>query len=279
MSRSKISIDEKNLNELYWVRNLSPYKIGTLLNCSFSTVTNRLKEYEIPFKNHSQARQKYLKKDFSEDPIEKAYMLGFRIGDMNVYKTSPKSETVVTRCHTTDKDQAQLIKNLFNKYGKVTISCNSGHNHVNCFLNKTFEFLLPKFNNPPEYLTSKKEILSFIAGYTDAEGNIGLNQGKARFKIDSYDKGILSWISTKLDNLTIKNKLRCIGIKNKIYYNQKILNQDLWRLNVNNGTDLLKFINLIEPFIRHKRRKQQITQSKINLLMRVHRGSVNESEY
>lgn len=273
MSRQRVVINKTHLHELYWDKNYSPYKIGSLIGCSFATIANRLREYDIPLKSPSQARQRYPKKDFSGDKVEKAYMVGFRIGDLNVYKTSSAAETVVVRCHSTDDNQVNLIKNLFDKYGKVTVSDGIGKYQINCFLNKTFEFLLPKFGYPPKEFSSKKQILSFIAGYVDAEGSIGLNQSRARLKIDSYDKGVLHWMHDRLQDLKIDNNLRCIGLKNNVHYNQ-VLNRDLWRLNINKGRELFRFINLTYPYIKHSRRKQQLAQAKINLLLRIRQGNI-----
>src|SRR6266566_3878834 len=108
MGRNKIAIDKKFLNDLYHERSLSTYKIGTMLNCSWSTVANRLKEYKIPLKNSSVARIRYKRNDFSGNLSEKGYMIGFRMGDLNIYSPTAKSETIVARCHTTQEEQIDV---------------------------------------------------------------------------------------------------------------------------------------------------------------------------
>src|SRR5258708_7725330 len=158
------------------------------------------------------ARMRYKKYNFSEDLIEKAYILGFRLGDLNVYQTSSASSLIVVRCNTTHKVQVSLMRKLFSKYGRVKLSRGSYSTNVNCFLNKTFEFLLPKYQEVPYWVGQNDFVAAaFIAGYTDAEGNFILNQKKARFKIDSYDLGILSWIAYKLQKVGIRVKLRGIA--------------------------------------------------------------------
>ena len=187
MAMPRININKGTLERLYIAKNLSPNKIGKIFSCSFSTITNRLKEYNIPLKSPAFARMRYPKANFSGDPFLGAYMIGFRLGDLNVYRPSEKSETIVIRCHTTQFDQVRIMKLLFDRFGKVGISRNSsGHFYINCYLNNSFSFLLSKHKSSWNYLVNDLRLYpSFVAGYVDAEGNFIINQGRARFKIDS----------------------------------------------------------------------------------------------
>lgn len=261
MSKNKIGLKKEILYDLYWNKNLSPYKIGDMFGCSFSTITNRFKEYGIPFKNHSMARQKYPRQNFSGDLREKAYMLGFRIGDLNVYKTSESSEYIVVRCHTTSTDQINLIRNLFEKYGKVTTS-QSGH--INCYLDSSFDFLLAKYGKY-EDIGHKEDFFAFVAGYLDAEGYFGLNQGRARLKVDSYDSEVLKWMSKKMELFGIRNKLKVIGICKT----ERSLDKELWRINVNWAEDLLDLIHCLRPYARHAKRIDQMKLCEKNILERI----------
>lgn len=255
MSRKKINIEKKLLNELYHNKNLSARKIGEIFNCSWSTIINRLAEFNIPFKSPSAARMRYPKKDFNNNLIDRAYMIGFRIGDLNVYKPSPNSETIVVRCHTTQKEQIKVMKKLFSKYGKVSISNNKGQYHINCFLNNSFNFLITKNERCWYWIKNNyKAFWAFIAGYTDAEGNFILNQNRARFKIDSYDYNVLKLISLWLTKQKIENKFRRVCKKGESKYKRRFWNNDLWRLNINRADSLEKFINSIMPFLAHSRR-------------------------
>src|SRR3989344_4897429 len=189
MGRKKIIISSKKLEDLYIHKSLSTIKIVEIYKCSFSTIANRLSEYGISLKSPALARTRYPKNDFDGNKITKAYMIGFRIGDLNVYKPSERSETMVVRCHTTKKYQVKVLQSLFNKFGRVSVSFKKpSHFTVNCFLNRSFDFLLSKNENSWKWLKKYPRICrGFIAGYTDAEGNFIINQGRARFKIDSYD--------------------------------------------------------------------------------------------
>lgn len=261
MGRGKIALDKKSLEELYLKKGLSPYKIADLLNCSFSTVTNRLNEYKIPLKSNSVARQRYAKKDFLGSSRVRAYMIGFRIGDLNVYQTNPGSEVIIVRCHTTTTDQLDVIDELFGKYGKVTISQHAdGSYHINCFLNKSFSFLLAKELDYSEIITTE-DFYSFFAGYLDAEGYIGLGQGRARLKIDSYDKDILFWISKKLNSHKIRNIFRVISVCE----DKRNFGKELCRLNVNYAQDLENLFCKIKKYSLHKKRLKQIQLAQDNI--------------
>lgn len=278
MGRTKILLNKKQLYDLYHNKSMSPYKIGPLLNCSWATIANRLKEFNIPLKSNSVARIRYKRKDFNNNQKLKAYMLGFRMGDLNVYKPVVNSETIIVRCHTTQEEQVDVIKSLFSDFGQVTISRRNGHMHVNCFLNQTFNFLMVK--DEASWLWVNKDskfYLPFIAGYTDAEGNLILNQGNARFKIDSYDYQILEKITKWLLKHDISFKFRQIyklgdtqyinGIKSKY-------NGNLWRLNINKANSLKKLILLIKPYLRHSIRIKQAEECLKNIESRKINGTI-----
>lgn len=258
MSNYRLKIDSNKLRKLYWDQSLSPYKIARIFNCSFSTIQNRLTEFKIPMKSPALARMRYKKSDFNGSDTDKAYMIGFRIGDLNVYQKSENSETIVVRCHTTQTEQVDVIKILFSKFGRVDDSVRpNGHYYMNCFLNNSFKFLFPKDKSAWAWIQEPATRFAFIAGYTDAEGNFIINQGRARFKIDSYDKDVLDTITQWLNDADISYKMRLIyrkGDRQKIYGKMGIYHGDLWRLNINHADSLGKFILLMMPYLKHARR-------------------------
>jgi len=276
MGNKKIKLDKKELKELYLVQKLSPYKIAPIVGCNFGTVKLRLIEYNIPLRSKAQAQMKYPKHNFSKNKIEAAYLLGFRLGDLNVYiPKSKKSETIVARCHTTDKVQVNLMKKLFAPYGQVTISKSVYGYNINCFLNNSFKFLLPKVDKVEKWIEkNNKTAQAFIAAYTDAEGNFIINQGKARFKIDSYDKNILHWIYNWLIKNNVKAKLRIIGTKGQKRSDKTKFNEDLWRLNVNEAHSLEKTINMIKPYLQHKKRIEHVNKMLVNIKKRKEYGTI-----
>jgi len=278
MGRVKIELSKEKLYTLYHTKNKSPEFIGGLFGCSFKTITNRLNEYGIPLKTPAFARMRYKKYDFSGDLIAKAYLIGFRLGDLAVSKTSPNAETIVVRLHTTHDVQINLFRKLFKKYGKV-ISYKSPTNpstNINAYLNRSFDFLLPKHDLVEQWIIDDEEhFCSFAAGYIDAEGTFGIYQGRARFKIDAYDKGILSQIHIWLDRNNIPNKFfRVAKQGDYVKYGNYHFKKDVWRINVNEANSLLKFISLIGPYIKHKKRKDDMKKSFKNIVNRKLKGSI-----
>jgi hypothetical protein len=269
MGRVKIVIDKDKLRVMYVDQNLTPLKISKFFDCNVITIRNRLKEFKIPFKDPGFARVHTKRKDFDDNQFTKAYMIAFRLGDLNVYMRSLKSHTIVVRCHTTQQEQVLIMKSLFDEFGKVTISLNKGHYHVNCFLNRTFDFLLPKNTSSWNWLKEDDELMPyFIAGYVDAEGNFILNQGRARFKLDAYDFDILHHISWWLFSQGINNRFHKIYTKGDPWKGKSPLNEDLWRLNINDMVSLSKFIQMVIPFIRHYKRLNDMKICLENILTR-----------
>lgn len=274
--RKKIYISKEELIRLYYKEKKSKYKIGDIFGCSFATILNRMREYGLEPLSRSVIQSKYSKFDFNGSNYDKAYMIGFRLGDLNVYKTTEKSEVIVVRCHTTNQDQVDIMDDLFSKYGQVSVN-ESGINgsfSVNCFMNNSFIFLLPKVDLVPEWIIENiKTAWSFAAGYIDAEGNIGVYDKRARFKIDSYDKNIIFWIF----NWFIKNKILCprpimIGKKNQVYntHGHKY-NKDLWRVRVSEKESLEKMLKIIRPYLKHKKRISDLDKCLNNINDRKHK--------
>jgi len=274
VGRQKIQISEASLRELYLVKNWTPRKIGLRFNCDGVTVRNRLKELKIPFKTKSSAQTKYPRYDFDGTEAERAYMLGFRYGDLNVYKPKGKSETIVVRCHTTHVVQEDLFKKIFSQYGTITVSRNSRSVHMNCYLNSSFDFLLQKYNDLERTWLSKSKnrMWAFIAGYIDAEGTFGIYEGRGRFKVDAYDVLILKDTHTFLVHNGIRSIMRIIVRKGQPG-NGSYWNNDVWRINVNESNSLAVLITNLLPFLTHKKRVQDAHAVLKNVLKRQANGT------
>lgn len=266
-------ISKSLLEKLYYKEKKSKYTIGKICDCSFKTVLNRMREYGMKPLSRSIMQSTYSKKDFNGNLGEKAYMIGFRLGDLNVYKTSSYSEVVIARCNTTNDEQANLLKKTFGKYGKVTVS--KGKNKafsVNCFLNGSFDFLIEKSLNVPEWITKDKESsINFAAGYVDAEGNVGIYDGRARFKLDAYDKNIIFWFFEwfRQNNVQCPKPIK-IGHEGQIYDKIKKYkyNKDLWRIRVSEKESLLKLLEMMYPCLKHAKRRNDTRKSIKNIYER-----------
>lgn len=267
----RIIIPKEDLIRLYYIEKKSKYKIGDIYGCSFSTVLNIMRDYGMKPLSRSLIQSKYSKNKFDGSRETRAYMVGFRLGDLNVYQTSKKSTVIVVRCHTTNQDQVDVINNLFSKYGQVSISVSPRDSsfNINCFLDDSFAFLLPKQDRVPDWIKKNSKFsTAFVAGYIDAEGNIGVYDGRARFKIDSYDKNIILFIFNWLkDNNLICQEPKKIADKGYVYNKSKgyKYNNDLWRLRISKKEVLNSFFNIIKPYLKHQKRISDLNKSLHNI--------------
>lgn len=288
----KYKITEVKLNELYWQKELSAYKIAELYNCSPSAIAHKLRKFDIPRRtdvegviltNNERCRKiakavnKYPKKDFNGSDPEKSYLIGFSLGDMNVSKKKYGETIYVSSC-TTKKEQVMLMNDLFKKFGHTHINKNKKDTkkgridnfHFTAYLNSSFDFLLNKKDNIEEWvLESNTNFIHFLAGYIDAEGSFGVYNGFGEFALGSYDKNIIGKIYHRLKFFNIEPETPRIMVKGGYIDKRGVRTfKDLWSLRIRRKNELYKFINLVHPYIRHGKRKRDLLKVKENVYLR-----------
>ncbi len=278
METRKIQISENDLRNLYEKRKLSTLKIAKIYNCYHQTILRKMKNFRIKSRNNTEANTLYPKYNFSGDLMEKAYLVGFRQGDLYVKEVSKGGTTIRIEGGSTQMVQIKLIKKLFSKYGyfnKYKARGFGGNNfwHSYCLVNNTFDFLLKKDKEIPHWiLDNKKYFFTFLAGYIDAEGCIKIYGNKnsikqARFVLASYDEKILQQIREKLVSLGIKcGILRVMAPKG--YKTQKKplpYNQDYHGFNICSKKSLLQLFNCIQNNIKHPKKLQDLAKAKENI--------------
>lgn len=264
----RVNIPKDTLKDLYINKKYPLSKIAKIYRCCPVAILNKMKKYKIPRRTISETSTKYLKTDFGGNSVEKAYMTGFRIGDLRVRKDC---NLISIGCGTTKPNQVQLIKTLFEQYGPVWITekDKNGAFHVDCLLNFSFLFLLPKHKQIPKWiLRNRKNFLAFLAGYTDAEGNIGIYGGRAKFRIRSYDKEILKDIDTKLHKIGIKSLFR-LDKKPGIDKRGVLHRNYCWAVIVNERESLLRLFGYLRPLIKHRKRKNDLLKAQKNVILRL----------
>lgn len=264
----RVRITKNQLKHLYIKKKFSLSKIANLYKCCPTIVLDKMKKYGIPRRTISETSTRHLKKDFNGNSAEKSYLIGFRLGDLRVRKDF---NLISIGCGTTKPVQIQLIKSLFNYYGPfwITQKDKNGAFHIDCSLNPSFRFLLPKHNSIPKWiLRSKRNFFNFLAGYTDAEGNIGISQGRAKFRIRSYDTGILKDIHGKLRKLGIKS---LFGLDKKAGIDKRgvVRREDCWKVIVNERESLSKLFRFLKPLIKHKKRENDLLKAEKNVISRL----------
>jgi hypothetical protein len=264
----RVSVTKSQLKKLYISKRFSLSKIAKIYKCCPTVILDKMKKYGILRRTISETSTRHLKKDFNGDSVEKSYLIGFRLGDLRVRK---EHNLIGIGCGTTKLAQIHLIKTLFSPYGPIWITKRdkNGAFHIDCSLNSSFRFLLPKHNSIPKWILRKKNnFFTFLAGYTDAEGNIGFCDGRAKFRIRSYDKEIL---------VDINNKLHKLGIKSLFRLDQKsgkdkrgiFRRKDSWAVIVNERESLLKLFNYLRSLLKHKKRKKDLLNGLKNVISRL----------
>lgn len=269
--RKIITTDKTTLLKLY-NSGLSLKEIGKRINCTPAAVLRKFRKFSIDTRSPWETNTIHIKHNFSNDPSEKAYLIGFRIGDLNVTQKSSRS-SIIVKSNTTHQAQVKLLKNLFSKYGPVWISqpkSSPSVYHFTASLNNSFSFLIPKHKTIPTWiLKPKKDLWPFLAGYTDAEGSIGIYQGRAKFRIGSYDIGILQHITDALINYGIKVRLRLERPKNSRDRRGVTLRGNFWRMTVNDQYSLLRLFNGLLPYLKHGKRYKDLSKAKQNIFSRI----------
>ena len=252
---NKKEISKEKIKELYLDKRLSSRKIAKLCGCAYTTIDRKIKEYGFKTRSRAESHRIYPRKNFNGNIIEKAYLIGFSIGDLRVRKNWENSETLQVDSGSTKLSQIRLIKKLFSPYAHVWISKpnKKGKIQVQAHVNLSFSFLLTK--KVPKWIFKNKEtFFSFFSGFTDAEGCISVNgRNQAYYSLGNYDKELLSQIRYNL----IKYRIPCRNLsiaykKGKKTFEKYYCNNDYFGLSINKKDTLLKLINFIKPYIKHE---------------------------
>ena len=205
-------------------------------------------------------RPRFPRKDFNGTKSDKAYLVGFRLGDLHIRKTHPDSPTIQVSTNSTRREQIELMQNLFSAYGhiKITGPDKNGATNVRCYLNRSFSFLVPKLGGiEPWILKSKKCAVAFLAGYIDAEGSFGLtNRNQPFFSMKSQDKEIMFTIQSQiLPLVVVQTKLQFVRAAGSIM-NGIRSNKDVFGIFVYNRKDLGRILYSLLPLLKHPKRKK-----------------------
>lgn len=271
--RRSFVISKSKLKDLYIKQRLSSREIAKIYGCAYSTIDYKIREYGFPVKTLAAAHITTLRKNFDGNKTDRAYLIGFAMGDLRVRKVYPNSETINVDCGSTKEEQINLISKLFKPYGRVWVSKpnKKGATQIECSLNDSFNFLLKKRILIDSWiLKSKKYFAAFLAGFTDAEGCISItHKGLAFYSLGNYNGQLLSQIRNQLLKSGIESpKLTEGKIKGYVGKEGYANNQNYWMLRLNRKIHLLKLFDLIDSYLKHPARIRGVKKAKENIKIR-----------
>lgn len=271
---SRFDISEDDLRRLYQEEMLSQTQIAALYGCSQQLVQLKMHKYGIPARSHAEASlvasgHSQLRHDFDGDLVTRAYYIGFCRGDIHARMSHESGQTIEVSCGTSKAEQIELFNTLFAPYGYIwqRKPDERGRTWMVAFLNLTFGFLLNLQDMIPNWILADPETFrAFLAGYIDAEGSIWISNGYAAFALCSYDKNILHQLHGAFLKLGVECPLPRIhcpkGYTNKygIRYTK-----DYWELKIAAKRTLLRLFDLLEPCLKHAKRRQDMLKARVSI--------------
>ena len=137
---------------------------------------------------------------------------------------------------------------------------------VRASLDRSFDFLAEKYAGAvPAWISGPEAEAAFAAGYIDAEGSFGVYDGRARFKLDSYDSGVHRWLASWMTRSGIPCRSNVIARRGDPRPDAGSFAQDLHRISVNDSLGILRLAATLEPFLRHERRRARMSAAVSNI--------------
>lgn len=272
--RPQVVVNKAELEYYYHDQNLSLEQIAGRLHCSKGALERKMVKFDISRRGSEHRKHwRYVKRSFDGTFEQKAYLIGFRLGDLNVTNTN---QVVVVKGSTTKQAQANLFEQLFSPYGGVhTTKAKRGTIEQYAFLDRSFDFLLPKQDNIESWITScPRCFLAFFAGYFDAEGCAQMHKGShsndfGGFEVQSYDKNILfqSWMGLVQQDINSPSPLM---VKPAGYTSSNGVrnNGDTWKLSIFRKASVWKLLHLLAVDMKHKDKLHRLGVIKQNIVQR-----------
>jgi len=258
------NVPKEEIEKLYWQQKLTLSQIGRMFSVTYPTVIYWMKKRGV----HTRGVRKYETRPFDGNELEKAYVMGLRLGDLNV---RAHRRQILARTSTSHPAMLELFRNIFQRYSHVhqfSMFNPKKKPHfdwqIYALLDKSFDFLLSKAA-PDDTLTNEDKFYAFLAGYTDAEGCILItpngNGLRFYFQVAAEDKRTLFVIANKLREAGYHFTLR-ISAKKGENYGRKY-NKNYWELRIATKADVIKLLERLA--LRHQ---EKIKWKKLVLKMR-----------
>jgi hypothetical protein len=237
------------LRAMYLEHSMSQTEIARILGVQRQTVSSWLGRLDIPVRTQgdsvSLALTKYHAKAFDGDLTSRAYLLGFRAGDLHAQVHGRRIRASVGTTHPAMAELFRLVFSGFTEVRRYPKYNDLGGFHwcIFCDLDSTFDFLLKKPTEIPDWVLKDEEFFySFLAGYFDAEGCVSFDLRPSSHSISlilkSCDYGILKDTYICLANNQYTPTMLLDGRAG-----EQDLNSDFWALRVGGRSNALKLLN------------------------------------
>lgn len=270
-----MKLDKRELERLYIDKKLSTWAIERLTGESRSSIYRRLKESGVRIRNIVESHIRHKRNHFSGNVFEKAYLMGFAIGDLRVRKCGfKKSETISIACSSTKLAQIELIESLFSPYGYIWKSKPNKRKVVNieAFVDLSFDFLLPSnIINHDWVFADNRYFLPFLGGFTDAEGSIFISKrnNQAVISWGNYNHVLIAKIRNNFQGLGIKTgSIICDHLKGYRGQDGYRRQSDYYHLSCSRMKSLEQLLVLIKPFLKHEDKILALNQALKNIRLR-----------
>lgn len=270
--RKKIFVPKEVLTELYWNQKKKPKEIAKMFGIKDErTIRKKMERFGIKRRTQSEALTVKMKKPFTGDLSEKAYLLGLRAGD---FYAKRNHLCIRIQTSTTHPAQVDLLRNALGHYAEICIYLQKGKFgnewYIYADLHPTFDFLLEKPKEIPQWILENSHYFyNFLAAYSDCEGCYRIaksdkNNIRFFFQIATGDLEILKGIKQKLEYfgyhpfLHLEKKKGLPGKK----YPEYISKIDIYRFIFNRKAEVISLIELLLPLSKHSEKIR-----KINLIL------------
>jgi hypothetical protein len=212
---------------------------------------------------------KYWRGPFSGGETERAYLLGYRAGDLNAFQ--PSANTVVARVSTTHQAMLEMFERTFAPYGHCEAVPRqvflTGYDwQIRAILGNSFSFLVTKPAHPPN---ETNHFYAFVAGFSDSDCNWSVNNGNGKthykFALTSADYKLLGELKVSFEKkgyhplLAITREKDTVKVMKGLRETRQItLKKDTWALKMNRKEEVKALARVILPFSRHSEKMRRM---------------------